>query len=188
MNPSTDDILRAIEATPAETVYVLPNNKNIIMAAEQAIPISTRKVIVIHTRTIPQGITAMLSYDPETDDEANAIEMQNATERVATGQITFAARDSDFDGHKIKQGELLCMVGGKIAFTDTELDRSVMRLLKQMIKRDSAFLTVIYGEDVTDEQAAALEEEIRNKYGAKTEITFIKIQSERLNCELVRLL
>ena len=174
MNPSTDDILKAIEATPAETVYVLPNNKNIIMAAEQAIPISTRKVIVIHTRTIPQGITAMLSYDPETDDEANAIEMQKATERVATGQITFAARDSDFDGHKIKQGELLCMIGGKIAFTDTELDRSVMRLLKQMIKRDSAFLTVMYGEDVTDEQAAALEEEIRNKYGAKTEITFIK--------------
>ena len=174
MNPSTDDILKAIEATPAETVYVLPNNKNIIMAAEQAIPISTRKVIVIHTRTIPQGITAMLSYDPETDDEANAIEMQKATERVATGQITFAARDSDFDGHKIKQGELLCMIGGKIAFTDTELDRSVMRLLKQMIKRDSAFLPVMYGEDVTDEQAAALEEEIRNKYGAKTEITFIK--------------
>ena len=174
MNPSTDDILKAIEATPAETVYVLPNNKNIIMAAEQAIPISTRKVIVIHTRTIPQGITAMLSYDPETDDEANAIEMQKATERVATGQITFAARDSDFDGHKIKQGELLCMIGGKIAFTDTELDRSVMRLLKQIIKRDSAFLTVMYGEDVTDEQAAALEEEIRNKYGAKTEITFIK--------------
>ena len=100
--------------------------------------------------------------------------MQKATERVATGQITFAARDSDFDGHKIKQGELLCMIGGKIAFTDTELDRSVMRLLKQMIKRDSAFLTVMYGEDVTDEQAAALEEEIRNKYGAKTEITFIK--------------
>lgn len=174
MNPSTDDILKAIEATPAETVYVLPNNKNIIMAAEQAIPISTRKVIVIHTRTIPQGITAMLSYDPETDDEANAIEMQKSTERVATGQITFAARDSDFDGHKIKQGELLCMIGGKIAFTDTELDRSVMRLLKQMIKRDSAFLTVMYGEDVTDEQASALEEEIRNKYGAKTEITFIK--------------
>ena len=174
MNPSTDDILKAIEATPAETVYVLPNNKNIIMAAEQAIPISTRKVIVIQTRTIPQGITAMLSYDPETDDEANAIEMQKATERVATGQSTFAARDSDFDGHKIKQGELLCMIGGKIAFTDTELDRSVMRLLKQMIKRDSAFLTVMYGEDVTDEQAAALEEEIRNKYGAKTEITFIK--------------
>ena len=97
MNPSTDDILKAIETTPAETVFVLPNNKNIIMAAEQTIPISTRKVIVIHTRTIPQGISAMLAYDPETGDEDNAIEMQKSTERIATGQVTFAARDSDFE-------------------------------------------------------------------------------------------
>lgn len=173
MNPSTDDILKAIEATPAETVYVLPNNKNIIMAAEQAIPISTRRVIVIHTRTIPQGISAMLCYDGDIDCEANAIEMQKATERIATGQITFAARDSDFDGHEIKKGELLAMLGGKISFVDNDLDKSVMKLLKQMIKRDSQFVTVIYGEDVTDSQAAALEEQIRQKYGAKTEITVI---------------
>lgn len=173
MNPSTDDILKAIEATPAETVYVLPNNKNIIMAAEQAIPISTRRVIVIHTRTIPQGISAMLCYDGDIDCEANAIEMQKATERIATGQITFAARDSDFDGHEIKKGELLAMLGGKISFVDTDLDKSVMKLLKQMIKRDSQFVTVIYGEDVTDSQAAALEEQLRQKYGAKTEITVI---------------
>lgn len=173
MNPSTDDILRAVEATPAETVYVLPNNKNIIMAAEQTIPLSTRKVIVIHTRTIPQGISAMLAFDPDTDVEANAIEMQKSTERIATGQVTFAARDSDFDGHQIKKGELLAMLGGKIAFTETELDKSVMKLLKQMVKRDSQFVTVIYGEDVTDEQAAALEEEIQAKYGSKTEITVI---------------
>ena len=98
MNPSTDDILKAIESTPAETVFVLPNNKNIIMAAEQAIPISTRKVIVIHTRTIPQGIGAMLAFDPDADDNANAIEMQNAISRITTGQITFAARDADFAG------------------------------------------------------------------------------------------
>ena len=173
MNPSTDDILRAVESTPAETVYVLPNNKNIIMAAEQTIPLSTRKVIVIHTRTIPQGITAMLNFDPDTDVEANAIEMQKSTERIATGQVTFAARDSDFDGHRIKKGELLAMLGGKIAFTETELDKAVMKLLKQMVKRDSQFVTVIYGEDVTDEQAAALEEEIQAKYGSKTEITVI---------------
>lgn len=173
MNPSTDDILRAVESTPAETVYVLPNNKNIIMAAEQTIPLSTRKVIVIHTRTIPQGITAMLNFDPDTDVEANAIEMQKSTERIATGQVTFAARDSDFDGHQIKKGELLAMLGGKIAFTETELDKAVMKLLKQMVKRDSQFVTVIYGEDVTDEQAAALEEEIQAKYGSKTEITVI---------------
>ena len=173
MNPSTDDILRAVESTPAETVYVLPNNKNIIMAAEQTIPISTRKVIVIHTRTIPQGISAMLSFDPDTDVEANAIEMQKATERIATGQVTFAARDSDFDGHQIKKGELLAMLGGKISFTETDLEKSVMKLLKQMVKRDSQFITVIYGEDVTDEQAAELEEQIQAKFGSKAEITVI---------------
>ena len=174
MNPSTDDILKAIESTPAETVFVLPNNKNIIMAAEQTIPISTRKVIVIHTRTIPQGISAMLSFDPESDTESNAIEMQKATERIATGQITFAARDSDYDGHAIKKGELLALLGSKVAFTETELNKAVLRLLKQMIKRDSQFVTVIYGEDVTDEQAAELEEQIQQKYGAKTEITLVK--------------
>ena len=173
MNPSTDDILKAVETTPAETVFVLPNNKNIIMAAEQCIPISTRKVIVIHTRTIPQGISAMLAYDPDTEDEANAIEMQKATEKIATGQVTFAARDSDFDGHSIKKGEILAMLGGKISFVENDVDKSVLKLLKQMINRDSQFVTVIYGEDVSEEQAALLEEQIRQKYGAKTEITVI---------------
>ncbi len=173
MNPSTDDILKAVETTPAETVFVLPNNKNIIMAAEQCIPISTRKVIVIHTRTIPQGISAMLAYDPDTEDEANAIEMQKATEKIATGQVTFAARDSDFDGHSIKKGEILAMLGGKISFVENDVDKSVLKLLKQMIKRDSQFVTVIYGEDVSEEQAALLEEQIMQKYGAKTEITVI---------------
>ncbi len=173
MNPSTDDILKAVESTPAETVFVLPNNKNIIMAAEQAIPISTRKVIVIHTRTIPQGITAMLSFDPDVDDNANAIEMQKATERIATGQITFAARDADFDGFKIKQGELMALLGGKVTFVDTDLEKSVLKLLKKMVKPDSEFITVIYGEDVTEEQAAIIEEKIQEKFGAKTEITMI---------------
>lgn len=173
MNPSTDDILKAIEATPAETVYVLPNNKNIIMAAEQAIPISTRKVIVIHTRTIPQGITAMLSFNPEADDEENAIEMFKATENITTGQITFAARDSDFDGHDIKKGQLLAMLSGKVSFVDTDLQKTVLKLLKQMVKRDSQFITVIHGADVSESQAAEIEEQIQAKFGSKTEITFI---------------
>ncbi len=173
MNPSTDNILRAIESTPAETVYVLPNNKNIIMAAEQAIPISTRKVIVLHTRTIPQGITAMLNFDESVDTEANAIEMQKAAERIATGQVTFAARDSDFDGHKIKQGEIMAMTGGKISFVDTDVEKATMKLVKSMIKRDSEFVTVIYGEGITDTQAAALEEQLNEKFGSKVEITFV---------------
>ncbi len=173
MNPSTDNILRAIESTPAETVYVLPNNKNIIMAAEQAIPISTRKVIVLHTRTIPQGITAMLNFDESADNEANAIAMQKAAEAIATGQVTFAARDSDFDGHKIKQGEIMAMTGGKISFVDTNIEKATYKLVKSMIKRDSQFVTVIYGEDITDDDAAALEQLLNEKFGSKVEITFI---------------
>lgn len=173
MNPSTDNILRAIESTPAETVYVLPNNKNIIMAAEQAIPISTRKVIVLHTRTIPQGITAMLNFDESADCEANAIAMQKAAEAIATGQVTFAARDSDFDGHKIKQGEIMAMTGGKISFVDTDVEKATVKLVKSMIKKDSQFVTVIYGEDITDSQAASLEEQLNAKFGSKVEITFV---------------
>ena len=173
MNPSTDDILRAIESTPAETVFVLPNNKNIIMAAEQAIPISTRKVIVLHTRTIPQGISAMLSFDPDADDNTNAIEMQKAAEKIATGQITFAARDSQADGHNIKKGDLMALTGGKIVFVDNDLERTVLKLLKQMIKKDSQFVTVIYGEDVTEEQASLIEASIQEKFGQKVEITVI---------------
>ena len=173
MNPSTDDILRAIESTPAETVFVLPNNKNIIMAAEQAIPISTRKVIVIHTRTIPQGIGAMLAFDPDADDNANEIAMQNAIQRITTGQITFAARDADFDGFKIKQGELMALLGGKVNFVDTDLEKSVLKLLKKMVKADSEFITVIYGSDVTARQAAEIEAKIQEKFGSKYEITMI---------------
>ena len=173
MNPSTDNILRAIESTPAETVYVLPNNKNIIMAAEQAIPISTRKVIVLHTRTIPQGISAMLTFDESLDTEANAIAMQKAAEKIATGQLTFAARDSDFDGHKIKKGEIMAMLGGKIVYTDTDLKKATLKLIKQMIKKDSQFVTVIYGQDVDFAQAEAIEAELNEKYGSKVEITFV---------------
>ena len=173
MIPSTDDILKAIESTPAETVFVLPNNKNIIMAAEQAIPISTRKVIVIHTRTIPQGIGAMLAFDPDADDNANAIEMQNAISRITTGQITFAARDADFDGFKIKQGELMALLGGKVTFVDTDLEKTVLKLLKKMVKPDSEFITVIYGSDVTEAQAAEIEGKIQARFGQKAEITMI---------------
>lgn len=174
MNPSTDDILRAIELTPAETVFVLPNNKNIIMAAEQAIPISTRKVIVLHTRTIPEGISAMLAFDPDASDEDNAINMRNAYSRVGTGQITFAARDSDYEGHKIKKGELLALANGKVSFVETDMNRCIQKLIKQLLNRDSSFVTVIYGEDVTDERAAEIEAELNSKFAGKVEFTFIK--------------
>ena len=173
MNPSTDDILRAIEATPAETVFVLPNNKNIIMAAEQAIPLSTRKVIVLHTRTIPQGITAMLNFDPDSEADQNAIAMAKAFEAISTGQVTYAARNSNFDGKDIKEGELLAIDNGKVSFTETDLEKCMLKLLKQLTKKDSTFITIIYGEDVSDDDAKKLETAINAKFGNKFEITFV---------------
>ncbi len=173
MNPSTDDILNAIEQTPASTVFVLPNNKNIIMAAEQAIPLSTRKVIVLPTRTIPQGITAMLNFNPDLDGDANAIEMQKAYANVQTGQVTFAARDSDYDGKQIKKGELLALANGKVSFTETDLEKCVIKLTKNLSNRDTAFVTLIYGEDVTEAQAERICSALQDKLGSDIEVTLV---------------
>jgi len=173
MNPSTDDILKAIEQTPASTVFVLPNNKNIIMAAEQAIPLSSRKVIVLPTRTIPQGITAMLNFNPDVDGDANAIEMQKAYANVQTGQVTFAARDSEYDGKQIKKGELLALANGKVSFTETDLEKCVIKLTKNLSNRDTAFVTLIHGEDVTEDDAATICTALQEKLGSDVEVTLI---------------
>lgn len=173
MNPSTDDILRAIELTPAKTVYVLPNNKNIIMAAEQAIPLSSRKVIVLHTRTIPMGISAMLAFDPDASVDENAIAMGRAAKAVGTGQITFAARDSNYDGHKIKKGELLAMKNGKVSFTDTNLTKTVVKLTRELCSKDTQFITLMYGEDVTEEQAEEARAALAAKLDSSIEINMI---------------
>ena len=175
MNPSTNDIVDAIRAVPATTVFVQPNNKNIIMAAQQAIDICTeRKVIVLPTRTIPQGMSAMLAYDPDSDDETNTELMMEAAGNVSTGQVTFAARDSDFGGFKIKEGDMLAMENGKLVFTEKEDPvRTTYRLVRSMASRDTAFVTVIYGEDVTDEQAEKLQSMLESKLGDDVEITLI---------------
>ena len=164
MNPSTEDILAAIESCPAETVFVLPNNKNIIMAAEQAVKLADRKVCVLQTRTIPQGMSAMLAFDPDADFNANRKEMTSALERVATGAITFAARDSDFEGHAIKKGEMLCMENGKLAFVEKDLAKAAYKLTKKLVKGDSSFITILYGADVTDEAAEALYKQVSAKF------------------------
>ena len=173
MNPSTDDILKAIELTPAEIVFVLPNNKNIIMAAEQAVPLATRRVIVLHTRTIPQGISAMLAFDPESDYEQNAIAMRQAYDNVGTGQITYAARDSDYDGHQIKKGELLAMSNGKITFTDTDLEKTVVKLTKSLTNKDTVYVTLIHGEDVDAAKAEKIREAVAAKLGSNIDVTLI---------------
>lgn len=173
MNPSTEDILSAIHATPAETVFVLPNNKNIIMAAEQAAKLADRRVCVLQTRTVPQGLTAMLAFDPDISYTDNRVNMTNAFADVQTGLVTFAARDSDYDGHSIKQGEILALENGKLAFTERDLTKAVYKLIKSLIKRDSSFVTVIYGSDVSDAQAEAAYETISAKFGDSVEINLI---------------
>ncbi len=170
MNPSTDDILRAIHATPAKTVFVLPNNKNIIMAAEQAVSLADRNVCVLQTRTIPQGISAMLAFDESIDLAGNRIAMTKAFERVSTGQVTFAARDSDFEGHAIKKGEVLALDNGKLAFTDRDLNRAAYRLAKRLVNNETGFITVAYGEDVDEETAEQLVSQLQSKFGDKIEV------------------
>lgn len=173
MNPSTEDILTAIHATPAKTVFVLPNNKNIIMAAEQAIKLADRKVCVLQTRTVPQGMTAMLNFDPEADSNQNQMTMTDAYEKVTTGSVTFAARDSDFDGHDIKKGEILALENGKLAFVSNDLIKATVKLTKGMLKKDTAFVSVYYGSDVTEEQAAEVEQAIRAKLPEDVELTML---------------
>lgn len=172
MNPSTEDILAAICATPAETVFVLPNNKNIIMAAEQAVKLADRKVCVLQTRTIPQGIAAMLAFDESIDFNQNRITMTKAFEKVSTGQITFAARDSDYEGHNIKQGEILALDNGKLNFVDKDVTRAAFKLTRKLVKGDSSFVTLIYGSDVTDDSAEALREQLQAKL-SHVEVTLI---------------
>ena len=149
MNPSTEDILAAIQSVPAKTVLVLPNNKNIIMASEQAQKLADRKVIVLPTRTVPQGMTAMLNFDPELKPEENAVGMMQAADHVSTGLITYAARDSEFDGKPIKKGEIMALENGKIVATGTDIVKMTYRLARSMKKKDSQFITVISGCDVS---------------------------------------
>ena len=170
MNPSTDDILKAILATPAETVFVLPNNKNIIMAAEQAVKLADRRVCVLQTKTIPQGLTAMMNFDPSADYESNRMNMSKALENVSTGLVTFAARDSDFDGKNIKKGEILGLENGKLAVTDKEVTKAAYKLIKKMITGESSFVTIISGADTDDENTEALTELLQTKFGDRVEI------------------
>ncbi|MEE0757405.1 MAG: DAK2 domain-containing protein, partial [Fournierella sp.] len=173
MNPATEDILAAVQSVPAGTVFVLPNNKNIIMAAEQAQKIADRKVVVLPTRTIPQGITAMLSFDPDADADANSIAMMEAAGRVSTGLVTFAARNSDFDGHKIKKGDIMAMENGKIVNIGTDIAKMTYRLARSMVKKDTSFITLISGCDVSEEEAQRTCELVQAKVGDNVEVTLI---------------
>ena len=164
MNPSTEDILRAIDMTPAELVFVLPNNKNIIMASQQAAALSDKQVIVLPTRTIPQGICAMLSFDRDREPEENQQSMEAAMERVRSGQVTYAARDSEFDGHHIAQGDFMALAEGKLVATGRELAPVVDALAEKLCAGGCNFITLLYGEGADEAQA----EEVRARFAARS--------------------
>ena len=154
MNPSTEDILREINRTPSEIVYVFPNNKNIIMAAEQAVPLCTEKqVIVIPSKTIPQGITALLSFDPEGEPDANTETMTSALDTVTTMQITYAARDSEYDGFEIHQGDYLALYGGSLFGTDRNIDKLLNEMALRVHEEGKEFITIFYGADIEEKKA-----------------------------------
>lgn len=153
MNPSTESILAGIDQVPAETVFVLPNNGNIIMAAQQCQGLTEKNVVVIPSKTVPQGITAMMNVDPEAEVASITEAMTEALSTVTTSQITYAARDSDFDGFEIHQGDYLALKEGKLFGTDAQLDALLEKLAEE--GKDSSFISLYYGEDVTEDAAQA---------------------------------
>mgnify|MGYP002135435797 CR=1 FL=1 len=174
MNPATEDILAAIQSVPAKTVFVLPNNKNIIMAAEQAQKLADRQVVVLPTRTVPMGITAMLNFDPSVNAETNTINMMAAADKVSTGLITYAARDSEYDGKRIKKGEIMALENGKIVSTSNDITKATYRLARGMCKKDSSFVTIISGCDVSDEDAEKVTEIVKAKCPNHVEVSHIR--------------
>ncbi len=166
MNPSTEDILNAIEATPAKTVFVLPNNKNIIMAAEQAEPLASRKVIVLPTKTVPQGISAMLNFDPDSSVEDNHLAMTKAIDSVSTAQVTFAARDSQMDGLQIKEGQILGMANGAIKAVEDDVLTAAFKVTKSLCNKRTEMVTIFYGEGTNEEEAEKLASMISDKFSS----------------------
>ena len=164
MNPSTEDILDAISKVNADTIFVFPNNKNIIMAANQAKDISDKNVVVIPSKTIPQCISAMLAFSPNNSTDTNEKAMTKAITSVKTGQITFAVRDTEMDDLIIKEGDILGIDEGEISTTGNDVQEVTKRLISSMIDDDSEFLTLYYGEDITEDTANELCQLLEEEY------------------------
>ncbi len=165
MNPSTQDILSAVEKIPSEVVFILPNNKNIILAAEQVAPLTEKKVIVIPTTNIPQGISAMTAFDESMSPEENADAMMEFAGYVACGQVTFAARDTVLDGMEIHLGDCLAVCGKDITAVTATPEEAAMNVAENLVTDDSAVITVYYGEETTKEDAERLVAKLEEAYG-----------------------
>lgn len=165
MNPSTEDILNACEQVNAETIFVLPNNKNIILAANQAKDIIEDKtIIVVPTKTIPQGITAMISFSPDMSPEENLEAMKDASQCVRTGEITYAVRNTTIDGHAIEKDDIMALGDDGLLAVAKEKDQAVLEAVKAMVNDESEIITVYYGQDIPEEEAEALAARIRKAY------------------------
>ena len=169
-NPSTEDILEAIGQTPARTVFVLPNNKNIIMAAEQAARLADRDVVVLQTRFIPQGIAALVAFDPTLGAEENSTVMTEAFDRVETGMVTFAVRDSEVNDRKIRRGDILGMENGRLTVVERDLEKTLCKLTKRLMNSEATCVTVFYGAEVAEEDAERAFEALKARLGNDVEI------------------
>lgn len=165
MNPSTEDIVKAVKEVNAKKVFILPNNKNIIMAAKQAADVSDEEIIVIESKTVPQGLSALLAFNPTAPLEANEAAMNEALKHVKTGQITFAVRDTQIDGLEIEKNDFMGIAEGKIVVKDKVKGTVAEDLLSHMLDEDSEILTIIYGEDVTEEEINNLTQFVEGKFG-----------------------
>ncbi len=173
MNPSTEDILEAVSKVNAENVFVFPNNKNIILAAEQAKELAENNVIVMQSKNLPQCITAMIAYNDSKNIEENEKKMSQAMQKVAVGQITYAVRDTEMDNVIIKEGDIIGIASGKIEVTDTEPDNCLKTLVGKLADDDSEFLNIYYGEGITKEKAEAVAEELEELFpDLETEIKY----------------
>lgn len=165
MNPSTEDILNACDQVNAETIFVLPNNKNIILAANQAKDIIEDKtIIVVPTKTIPQGITAMISFSPDMNPEENLEAMKDASQCVRTGEITYAVRNTTIDGHAIEKDDIMALGDDGLLAVAKEKDQAVLEAVKAMVNDESEIITIYYGQDIPEEEAEALAARIRKAY------------------------
>lgn len=165
MNPSTEDVLQAVSKVNAETVFILPNNKNIILAANQAASLcEDKKLIVIPTRTIPQGITALVNYIPEQSPEANEAHMNEEISSVKTGQVTYAIRDTEIDDKEIHQGDYMGIGDKSILSVGTDRKEVTLEMVDQMIGEESSLVSIYYGKDTSKEEAEELSDRIMEKH------------------------
>lgn len=164
MNPSIDDILKAIDEVDAEEIFILPNNSNIILSARQAAEMSNRKIHVIPSKSIPQGLAAMIAYNPDVDVDTNIKNMIEALDTVITGQVTYAIRDSNFDGMTINKDDIIGICDGKILVVDNDISDATKKLIDKMLDDNADIITLYYGADVSEKDAQSIAEYISEKY------------------------